>query len=79
MHYYSDGPISIARGLLRCFFAFFPGLPKALKEVFGESGDTSRINERGAFSLDDLLSNAIKKPAKVLLFSDIRKYFCKKM
>lgn len=21
MHYYSDGPISIARGLLRCFFA----------------------------------------------------------
>ena len=56
------------------FFAF-PRPPKTLKEVFGESGDTRRINERGAFSLDDLLSNAIKKRAKVLLFYDMCKYF----
>ncbi len=60
MHYYSDEPISIARGLLRCFFSrAFPGPPKALKEVLGR--------------------DAAKKLAKVLLFSDIRKYFCKKM
>ena len=79
MHYYSDGPISIARGLLRCFILrFFPGAPKSSQRGFWESGDTSRINERGAFSLDDLLSNAIKKRAKVLLFYDMCKYFGEK-